>query len=369
MPRLISLDIQAAPLPPGIVRVFTAEDIPGENGLTGYSKDEPVLANLGDTLKQKGAPIALVAASSEALAHQALKSIHAEFEQLPCFFDLDGALGPQPVQLYLQGNVLNSFAVKNGDSKSAFDASDFIHETAYRTSLQEHATLERETVLGTFDTDGNLTIVAATHEPHWQRDYIAQVLAIRSDQVRIIVPPTGGSFGSRQDPWPLVAVGLMTHLLHQPVRLAYSRREVFDATPKRHPYLVKLKIGSKKDGRLTGMEVQIDANTGGYDSAGYWIPNFAVAASGGAYLWQAVDIRARAIFSNSPKCGQFRGYGSPQSTFALECALDELAELTSIDPVEFRLRNCLHQEQVSFLGYPLGESLAYEEALESLNRV
>ncbi len=233
--RLISLDIHTAPLPPGIIRIFTAEDIPGENGLTGYSKYEPVLANLGDTVKQKGAPIALIAASSEELANQALESIHAEFEELPSFFDLDSALGPQSVQLYPLGNVLNSHAVKNGDLKSAFDASNFILETEYRTSLQEHATLERETVLGTFDPDGNLTIVAATHEPHWQRDYVAQVLALRPEQVRIIVPPTGGSFGSRQDPWPLVAVGLMTYLLHRPVRLAYTRREVFELHPKASP--------------------------------------------------------------------------------------------------------------------------------------
>ena len=233
---------------------------------------------------------------------------------------------PGAVQIYPAGNVLNTFTLAHGDLQAAWEASETFVETDYHTAFQEHSTLERETTLGYIDEQGRVTVIGGTHEPHWQQGFIAQTIGLTPEQVRVIVPPTGGSFGARQDPWPLVAAGLMAYLLRCPVRLAYSRTEVFDATPKRHPYDVKLKIGARADGSLTGIHVRINANTGGYDSAGYWIPNYAVTASGGPYRWQAVDAYAQTVYTNAAKCGQFRGFGTPQSVFALECTLDELAE-------------------------------------------
>jgi CO/xanthine dehydrogenase Mo-binding subunit len=261
---------------------------------------------------------------------------------------------------------LSSYTVAHGDLQAAFVGSDILIETDYQTASQEHSAMEREATLGYVDGDGRLTVIGGTHEPHWQQGYIAKTLGIETARVRVIMPPTGGSFGTRQDPWPLVAVGLAAYLLRQPVRLSYTRGEVFDATPKRHPYQVRLKIGATSEGRLTGIRARIDANTGGYDSAGYWIPNYAVTSIGGAYTWQAVDASAQAIYTNAPKSGQFRGYGTPQSNFALECSLDELAQKLGLDPLELRRKNLLQQGAVSFLGYPLGESLGYAEVLEAI---
>ncbi len=364
--RLIGLDVQKAAEMPGILRILTAADIPGLNGLDGYSRDEPVLTPIGETLRQKGAPIALVIAASQAQARQAAQAIQAEYEVLVHFFDSATALEEDAPQLYPAGNVLSRFSVAHGDLKAAFSSSDLLLETEYQTALQEHAALEPESALGYIDEAGRVTVVAGTHEPHWQMDYIAQTLAISPAQTRVIMPPTGGSFGSRQDPWPLVAAGLMAFILRQPVSLVYNRQEVFEATPKRHPYHGRFKIGAKADGRLTGIQARIETNTGGYDSAGYWISNYAVTASGGAYFWQAVDVAAQTVYTNAPKCGQFRGFGSPQSAFLVECSLDEVAEQLQIDPLELRLKNCLKQDQISFLGYPLGELLAYREVLEAI---
>jgi len=364
--RLIGLDVQTAAGLAGVVRILTAADIPGLNGLDGYSRDEPVLTPPGDTLRQKGAPIALVIAESQAQARQAARAIQVEYEILPHLFDSEAALADGAPQLYPNGNVLSRFSVAHGDLEAAFSAADLILETDYQTALQEHAALEPESALGYIDEAGRVTVVAGTHEPHWQVDYIAQTLAIPPTQVRVIMPPTGGSFGSRQDPWPLVAAGLMAFVMRRPVSLVYNRQEVFEATPKRHPYHGRYKIGVKADGRLTGIQARIETNTGGYDSAGYWISNYAVTASGGAYAWQAVDVAAQTVYTNLPKCGQFRGFGSPQSAFFIECSLDEVAERLGLDPLEFRLKNCLKQDQISFLGYPLGESLAYREVLEAI---
>ncbi len=364
--RLLSVDGAAAGQMPGVVRVITAADVPGLNGLDGYSQDEPVLTPVGDSLRQKGAPIALVVAETRAQAQAAARAVQVEYELLPHTFDSSAALEPGATQIYPRGNILSSEQIRWGDAEAELAASDFVLDATYQTSFQEHSALERDATLGYLDPNGLLTVIGGTHEPHWQQGFIAQALGIDPAEVRVIVPPTGGSFGNRQDPWPLVAAGLAAYLTRRPVRLAYSRRETFDVTPKRHPYAVHYRIGVNFGGRLTAASVRIDANTGAYDSAGYWIPNYAVTSSGGAYLWQAVDAFARTVYTNAAKCGQFRGYGAPQSTFALECSLDEICQRLELDPLEFRVKNALPQEARSFLGFPVGESMGYLQVLEAI---
>ena len=350
--RVLSIDITEAEGSPGVVRIITASDIPGVNELVGYSRGEPVLTPVGDTVRQKGAPIALIVAESLDQARRALEVIKVEYELLRPVFGEGEALKENAEQLYPGGNILGKHELKHGDLQAAFAGSDILVETDYYTASQEHSALERESALGYLDENNRITVVAGTHEPHWQQGFIAQTLAVDASKIRVIVPPTGGSFGSRQDPWPFCATGLMVYLLRQPVRLSYSRSEVFSATPKRHPYHINLKIGATASGHLTGIRVRINADTGGYDSAGYWIPNYAVTASGGAYTWRAVDAFAQTYFTNAAKCGQFRGFGTPQSVFALESTLDELAQKLNVDPLEFRLQNRLSQDGNSFLGHP-----------------
>ena len=364
--RLLALNVEPALRVPGVVRIITAQDVPGVNGFPEYSKDEPLLLPVGETAKMRGTPVAFVVATSRDAALKGVQAVEATWEPLPHLYDAEEALRPDAPLLYPQGNVLSTFSVAHGDLEAAFAASDVILETEYRTAFQEHSALEREAALGTIDEIGRVTVFCATHEPHWQQKWIAAALALDVEQVRVIVPPTGGSFGGKQDPWPLVAAGLLAYHLRGPVVLAFSRRESFDASPKRHPYHVRYRIGARADGTLTGIRVRITANTGGYDSAGYWIPNYAVTASGGPYRWQAVDAFAQTVFTNGPKCGQFRGYGTPQSTFALECTLDELCQRLGLDPLEFRLKNRLEQDAVSFLGYPIAERLGYAEVLEAI---
>jgi len=360
--RLLSLDISAALHVPGVVRIITAEDIPGVNGFPEYSHDEPLLTPVGETLKTKGAPITLVVADTLEAAQAGLDAVLAEYESLPHNFEADLHSAP----IYASGNRLKDHQVIQGDVEATFSISTTILETRYTTSYQEHTALERESTLGFLDEEGRVTVMGATHEPHWQRNWIADALGLPREEVRFITPPTGGSFGGKQDPWPLVAAGLMTHLTQKPVKLIYSRPETFVATPKRHPYQLDYKIGTNRDGKLTGIQVRIEANTGGYDSAGYYIPEYAAMAAGGAYQWQAADIYAQSIYSNGPKSGQFRGFGSPQSTFGLECTLDEMIQLLDDDPIAFRLRNKIEQDSITFLGYPVAENLGYTEVLEAL---
>lgn len=364
--RLLWLKCEPSTRLPGVVRVLTADDIPGENGLGDYSREEPVLAPIGATVRMIGAPIALVVGETPGAARDGLAAIEVGYEILPHVFEPAEALRPAAPHIAGRDNVLTSFEVKHGDLDAAFAASAVIIEEEYRTAYLEHSALERETLLGYFDEAGRLTVTGGTHEPFYQQRYIADALALPLEQVRVIMPPTGGSFGGKQDPWPFIATALMAFHTRRPVRLVYSRAESFDASPKRHPYIVRNKIGATRDGRLTGIRVRIDCNTGGYDAHGQYIPNYAVTASGGPYRWQAVDAYARTVYTNGPKAGQYRGFGTAQAVFASECALDELAERLGSDPLELRLKNSLRMGDPSFLGYPVGESLGFELVLAAI---
>ncbi len=364
--RLRRLDVSGLAGVPGVHRVLTWSEVPGLNGFPEYSLEEPVLPTPGSTLRMVGAPVALVVADSPEQAQAALEAVEMDLEPLPYTFEMAQAMQPGAFPIAGQDNLLSSFAVKNGNLDVAFKASDQVLETTYQTAFLEHSALERESLLGYVDEAGRVTVIAGNHQPHNQQRFLAEVLALPLEKVRVIVPPTGGSFGGKQDPWPIAAVGLAVYHMRRPVRLVYSRRESFDASPKRHPYHVDYRIGATCSGKLTGISVRIDANTGGYDGAGRFIPNYALTAAGGAYRWQAVDGLARTIYTNGPKAGQYRGFGTAQSTFALECSLDELAQLLSLDPLEFRLQNCLQDGEVSFLGYPLAETLGYRQVLEAI---
>lgn len=364
--RLRSLDISRAAQMPGVKRIITWADIPGVNGFPDYSLEEPVLTKVGETLRMKGAPIALIVAEQADQADAARDALVMDMEPLLHTFDMDEALKPDALPIAGIGNELSRFQVQHGDLEAAFAAADQILETTFETAFLEHVAMEREALLGTIDEAGRVTVIGGTHQPHNQQRYIAEMLGLPQDQVRVIVPPTGGSFGGKQDPWPFLAVGLAAYLLRQPVSLVYSREEVFEATPKRHPYRVKCKIGATRAGELTGFYTRIDCNTGGYDGGGRFIPNYAVTAAGGAYRWQAVDAMARSVYTNGPKSGQYRGFGTAQSTFVLECALDELIEKLGDDPIDFRLRNCIGPHEDSFLGYPLEDMLGYPKVLETI---
>ncbi len=364
--RLRSLDTGAAAELPGVVCVLTARDIPGLNSFVNYSQEEPILPPAGATLRMVGAPIALVVAAGPSAAQAALEAIQADLEPLPYTFELEEALQEGAFPIAGRANVLSTYEIKHGDLAAALAGSDHELEATYETAFLEHAALERETTLGYVDEAGRITVVGGTHEPHFQQGYIADALSLPLEEIRVIVPPTGGTFGGKQDPWPFIVTALAVYHVRRPVRLLYSRRESFDASPKRHPYRARYRIGASADGTLSGIHLRIDCNTGGYDGHGQYIANYALTAGGGPYRWSAVDAFARSVYTNGPKAGQYRGFGTAQSTFALECTLDELAQKLGQDPLEFRLRNRLSGSDKSFLGYPVADSFGYGEVLESI---
>ncbi len=364
--RVLSVNTEPARQLSGVVSVLTAADIPGRNTLEGYSRGEHLLAPLGDTVRMIGDAIAIVVGASPEIATAGAAAVLVEYEPLPHSYDAVEAMSPDATPIYPDGNVLSDYEILHGDLESAMSSADLVLATHYHTPYMEHSALERETVLSYADDEGRITIVAGHQEPHWARDWTATMLDLPPDRVRVITPAIGGAFGGKQDPWPLMAGALAAYHVRHPVRLTYSRRESFDASPKRHPYQMDFRVGARADGTLTGLHLRLVANTGACDSDGYYIPRYGLVAGAGPYRWQAVDARAWSVYTNGPKAGQMRGFGTPQSTFALECTLDELATHLGLDPFELRYRNAIDDQTITFLGYPPAETVGYRQCLEAI---
>ncbi|MGA2548058.1 MAG: molybdopterin cofactor-binding domain-containing protein [Rectinemataceae bacterium] len=364
--RVMGLDISPALEIPGVLRVLTALDVPGENGLSDYSLDEHLLAPVGGTVRMLGDPVALVLGVSRDAAARGAQAVHVEYAPLPHTTEITRALEPETAPIHSRGNLLAEDSIQTGDGARAWREADVVIQTDYETGFQAHMAIEREAAVAYIDEVGRIAVICANHEPHWDRAHLAKILDLPQEQIRIITPPIGGSFGGKQDIWPLAAAALAAFHLRAPVQLAYSRHEVMNAAPKRHPYACHCVVGAKRDGRLLGMKFEARINKGAYDSAGRYLPNYAVVASVGPYRWLAVEARARAIYSNGPKAGQFRGFGTPQATFAMECALDELSERLGVDPLELRLRNALAENEITGLGYRAAETLGYPKVLEAI---
>jgi aldehyde oxidoreductase len=366
--RVLVIDPAPAMCLAGVVRVLTAADIPGRNTLEGYSRDEPLLTPTGGSVRMIGDAVGVVIGESPEAVKAGAAAVQVEYETLPHTYDAVEAMAPDAVPIYPCGNVLNKEEILYGDLASAMSSADLVVETCFRTSFMEHSALERETVLSYLDKEGRVVVIGGHQQPHWAQGWIARLLDLPLDRVRVITPPMGGTFGGKQDPWPLMAGALAAcHApAGRPVRLTYTRRESFDASPKRHPYRMAYRIGARLDGTLTGLHLRIVANTGAYDSDGYYIPRYALVSGGGPYRWQAADTCAWSVYTNGPKAGQMRGFGTPQSAFALECTLDELAACLKIDPLALRLQNAINDQTVTFLGYPAAETVGYRQCLEAI---
>ena len=365
--RVLSIDPAAALALPGVVRVLTAADVPGENiGLGGYSVGEHLLAPADGMVRMIGDPVAMVVAVDPETARAGAEAVRVAYEPLPHTTEIENALAPDAIQIHEGGNLLVSEEARRGDLDAALAGSAVVVQETYRTSFQAHIATEREAAVAYWETPHVLTVICGSHEPHWNRDYLATILALPAERIRVVTPPIGGSFGGRQDVYPLAAVALAAYHVRAPVKLAYTRREVMEAAPKRHPYTMQCTVGAQAGGQLTGMKVDIKVNTGAYDSAGRYIADYAVAASPGPYRWQAAHVHAQVIYSNGPKAGQFRGFGTPQAAFAMECMLDEVCQQLDLDPWEFRVRNALADGEPNGLGVLPGETIGFRQVLEAL---
>ena len=364
--RILGVDTTEASRLPGVVRIFTARDIPGKN-LTGIiNKDRPLL--VADKVRFIGDPVALVAAETEEAAEKGAAAVRVAYEVLPAVYDPAAALADGAPAIHEKGNLLFRRRVVRGDAAGGFSSCAAVVEETYRTSFLEHCYLEPDAGAGWVDTDGTLVIIASTQNPHYDHAEVVALLGLDAGRVRIIQAPTGGGFGSKLDLNMQGFIGLALHHLQRPVRCVYSREETFAATSKRHALVMEMKTGAGKDGKLKAMKCRILCDTGAYGSYGIAVASRAAVHAAGPYEIEHVDTEALCVYTNNPVAGAMRGFGTPQIAFAHESQMDLLAEKLGMDPLEIRRRNALRVGSVTATGQKLAASVGIGECLDAVEQ-
>ena len=362
--RIVKVDTTDAARTAGVVRIFTARDIPGTN-ITGIiNKDRPLLAE--NKVRSKGDPVALVAAENTRFAEEALNKIRVTYEDLPSVHDPEEALKPDAPKVHEKGNLLFTRKIKKGNPRIIFEQCAVVVEKTYETSFLEHTYLEPDAGAGYVAPDGQLVIIASTQNPHYDHSEVVSLLGVPEDRVRVIQAATGGGFGSKLDLNVQGFIGLALYHLKRPVACVFTREESFRMTAKRHPLKMTLKTGADKNGRLMAMTARMICDTGAYGSYGLAVATRAPVHATGPYEMDHVDVEALCVYTNNPFAGAMRGFGVPQAAFAHESQMDLLAKALHMDPLEIRKRNALKPGSQTATRQLLQESVGIQECLKAV---
>jgi nicotinate dehydrogenase large molybdopterin subunit len=362
--KILRIEIDEALRVPGVEKVFTSKDIPGKNLVGTINKDQPILAS--DRVRYVGDPVALVAAKTEEVAEEASKKLAVVYEDLPSITHPEEALQPHAPLIHEKGNLLLEFHVIKGDSQRGFKEAEVTIEETYTTTWVDHAYLEPDAGISYLDEEGRITVVCPTQNVHYDQKEVASVLSLPLEQVRIIQCATGGGFGGRLDITVQCLLALAVFHLKKPVKIVYSREEVFQVTSKRHPLKIRYKSGVKKDGTLTAVEVDILGDTGAYASYGSTVAVRSAVHATGPYQVPNVKVRSRMAYTNNSWSGAMRGFGVPQMAFAHESQMDLLAQALKMDPIEIRLKNSLRVGSETATGQTLMASVGIGETLRKV---
>ncbi|MGC2186033.1 MAG: molybdopterin cofactor-binding domain-containing protein [Terriglobales bacterium] len=352
---------------PGICRVLTATDIPGENlyGVIPRFADQPVFAEV--EARFRGEAIAAVVGEAEAIQALDLASFPVTWEPLPALTTIAAALAPDAERIHpsRENNVLVRGRVVRGDVEKALAESDVVVEDEYETGFIEHAYIEPEAGFARRVND-QIEVQACTQAPYMDRADIARILGIAPEAVRIIPTAVGGGFGAKLDLSVQPFVALAAWHLRQPVRMVYSRSESIISTTKRHPALIRLRAGATRDGKLKAMDFTADFNTGAYSSWGPTVAARVPVHASGPYHVPHYRALTRAVHTHLVPAGAFRGFGVPQTAIAQEQLYDDLADRLAIDRLEFRIMNALDNGTPTVTGQVLGAGVGIRACFEAL---
>jgi 4-hydroxybenzoyl-CoA reductase alpha subunit len=339
--RIVRIDTSKAAALPGVKAVLTGPDLPIPFGILPVSQDEHTLAL--DKVRFVGDPIAAVAALSEEVATEASNLIDVTYEPLRAVTDAEDAVAhPEPrVHDYGDGGNLHKLInLEFGDVEEGFAAADLVREDLLFFEGSTHLPMEQHAAVADWSPDGKLTLWSATQTPHYVHRALAKVLELAPAKIRVIATPNGGAFGGKSDPFSHeIVVAKLAMMTGRPVKITLTREEVFYCHRGRHPTLMWVKTGVRKDGGITAMHFKSLLDGGGYGSYGVASTYYTGALQTVTYHVPRYKFQGARAFTNKPPCGPKRGHGTPQPRFALEVHLDKIAEQLAIDPAELRLKH------------------------------
>ena len=368
-PRAVveDIDISKAQAYPGVIAVLTAADIPGHNKCGHLAKDWDVLIAKGDTTRYVGDGIVLVVAETEEALEAAKALVEITYTPLKPITSPRMALEEGAPQLHPSGNVLrHDRVVRGGDVDEAFANSKYVVSHVYHTPFTEHAFMEPECAICRNDGEEGLTLYTASQNIFDEQREIMHILDLPADKVHIISKLVGGGFGGKEDMSVQHHAALASYVTGRTVKVKFTRQESIIVHPKRHAMEIEMTTACDENGMLTAMRARILSDTGAYASLGGPVVQRACTHAAGPYQYPCVDIEGKALYTNNPPAGAYRGFGVTQSIFATECNLTELASLVGISPWEIRYRNAIVPGGILPNGQIADETTAYKECLEAV---
>ena len=364
--RVLSIDTTAAKALPGVIDVFTAADIPGENKIGHLKHDQYTMIPVGGLTHYLGDAIALVAAEDMETAEKAKKLIKVEYEVLPAVHNIQEAAA-EGAPLVFDEETTNVQAYKHvsrGNADEAISKAAHVISHHFETPWTEHAFLEPECAVAYIDDDGDVMIISTDQSAYCT--FHESSLMLGTDKVKCQNALVGGGFGGKEDMTVQHLAALITYLTRRPVKVRLTRAESLLIHPKRHHLEMDFTMGCDEEGHIMGVKAKVVSDTGAFASLGGPVLERACTHAAGPYAYENFEIEGRAYYTNNPPAGAFRGFGVTQTCFATETLLNMMADEIGITPWEIRYRNAIRPGGVLPNGQIVDESTGLVETLEAV---
>ncbi|MEY3012796.1 MAG: putative aldehyde oxidase/xanthine dehydrogenase [Pseudomonadota bacterium] len=363
--RVLDLRLDAAAAMPGVQRILTAADVPGQRTIGLIRQDWPLLVAVGETTRYVGDVLAIVVADSRDAARAAAAAVAVDYEVLAPVVDMMAAMAPDAPAVHEGGNVLDRCAFVRGDVDAALAGAAHVVQQRYQTQRIEHAYLEPECCVAR-PTETGVRIWSQSQGIYSDRTQIAKLLGLQEADVEVVLVPNGGGFGGKEDLSVQGHTALAARTCGAPVRIELTRDESIRLHPKRHPITMDYTVACDANGRLLAVRARMVGDTGAYASVGMKVLERAAGHSTGAYHVDNVDVEAVTVYTNNVPCGAFRGFGANQANFAMESAIDELCELGGFDRWQMRWDNALTEGRQTATGQVLEGGVGVRACLEAV---
>ena len=343
--------------------IVSAKDVPGKNCIALIEEDQPCLAE--ETIHHPEEPLLLLAHPERHLLPKAVEAVSVEYEVLPAIFTIEESERQSEV-VWGSDNTFKTILIEKGDVDRVWAQADYIVEGEYRTGAQEQLYIENNGMIASFDAQSGLTVWGSLQCPYYVHKALMKLCDLPGERVRVVQMETGGAFGGKED-YPSMIAGhaaLLAMKAGKPVKIIYDRLEDMAATTKRHPSRTRHRTAMSKDGKILGGDIEFIIDGGAYETLSPVVLSRGAIHAGGPYYWPSVRIRAKAVATNAPPHGAFRGFGAPQSLFALERHMDRIAQVVQLSPDEIRRRNFLKPGQTTTTGQTVNEQIDLSKLLD-----
>ena len=340
----------------------SACDIPGKNCISLIVDDQPCLAE--SVVNHPEEPILLLAHPNWHILPKAVEAVKIEYEPLPAVFTIEESERQTEI-IWGNDNTFKKFLITKGDVASVWAKADYIVEGEYATGAQEQLYIENNGMIASFDHEKGITVWGSLQCPYYVHKALMRLLELPEDKVRVVQTETGGAFGGKEEYPSMIAAhaALLAKKAGKPVKIVYDRMEDMAATTKRHPSRTRHRTAIDRNGKILGGEIEFVVDGGAYTTLSPVVLSRGTIHAGGPYYWPSIRVSGKAVATNTPPHGAFRGFGAPQSLFAMERHMDRIAATVGISPVEVRRRNFLKPGQTTATDQTIQEPIDLDQLL------